>query len=282
MVGAVAFRNARFNNIVTIFNFAVEKRLISHNPAKGRWLRQSFDFPQQQTKPQFTVEELNRLFRAPLYTGCKNDEKGYAISGPKRPRRGRFWVALLSLFHSLRLNEAARFTQEDVKEREGIHYLAIREEREDGSKCDKRLKTKQSRRDVPIHPELVRIGFLDFVADRRKDHRSPRLFPELSPGKTGYFSNPFSKWFARFLETALGCSRDATFYSFRHQFRDATRATRLSVESVARLAGRESGDPNQQRQVFQYGGGEKLLRMLAEDIEKVKYPGLKLSHLYTS
>jgi site-specific recombinase XerC len=32
-----------FNNIVTIFNFAVEKQLISHNPAKGRWLRQSFD-----------------------------------------------------------------------------------------------------------------------------------------------------------------------------------------------------------------------------------------------
>jgi len=31
-------------------------------------------------------------------------------------------------------------------------------------------------------------------------------------------------------------------------------------------------DPNQQRQVFQYGGGEELLRMLAEDIAKVKYP----------
>jgi integrase len=181
----------------------------------------------------------------------------------------------------LRCNEATQLYTEDVKERRGIHFLAIREEREDGSKCDKRLKTKQSKRDVPIHPELIRIGFLDFVADRRKDGASPRLFSELSAGKTGYFSNPFSKWFARFVETALGRSTEATFHSFRHQFRDATRAARLSVESVARLAGWESGDPNQQRQIFQYGGGDELLHMLAEDIAKVEFPALNLSHLYT-
>ena len=39
-----------FNNIVAIFNFAVEKRLISHNPAKGRLLRQSFDHEKHRAK----------------------------------------------------------------------------------------------------------------------------------------------------------------------------------------------------------------------------------------
>jgi hypothetical protein len=270
-----------FNNIVTILNFAEEKRLISHNPARGRWLRQSFKRQTPSRKTLFTIDELNQLFRAPLYTGCKDDETGYAVAGLNHPRRGRFWVPLLSLFHGLRCNEAAQLYTEDVKQHGNIHYLAIREEREDGSKCDKRLKTKQSKRDVPVHPELIRIGFLDFVAGRRKDHTPPRLFPELSAGSTGYFSNSFSKWFARFVESALGRSTNATFHSFRHQFRDATRAARLSVESVARLAGWESGNLNQQRQVFQYGGGEELLRMLADDIAKVKYPGLDLSHLYT-
>src|SRR5262249_36292602 len=142
-------------------------------------------------KTLFTIEELNQLFHATLYAGCKDDESGYSIPGPNKPRRGRFWVLLLSLFQGLRLNEAAQLYVEDVKQRGGIDYLAMREERDDGSKCDKRLKTKQSRRDVPIHPELVRIGFLDFVAARRKDRNSPRLFPELSPGSTGYFSNAF-------------------------------------------------------------------------------------------
>jgi len=269
-----------FNNIVAIFNFAVDKRLIPHNPAKGRWLRQAFEHEKHGAKPQFTIEELNRLFRAPLYTGCKDDERGYPIVGPNKPRRGRFWVPLLALFHGLRLNEATQLYTEDVKQLGGINYLAIREERDDGSKCDKRLKTKQSKRDVPIHPELVRMGFWEFVASRREDQLSPRLFPELSAGSTGYFSNPFSKWFACFVETTLGPC-DATFHSFRHQFRDATRAAHLSVESVARLAGWESGDPNQHRQVFNYGGGVELLRMLAEDIAKVEYPGLDLSHLDT-
>ena len=132
-----------FNNIVTIFNFAVEKRLISHNPAKGRWLRQSFSAPKHQRKPQFTIDQLNQLFRAPLYAGCKNDESCYAVAGLNKPRRGRFWVPLLSLFHGLRLNETAQLYTEDVKKVAGIDYLAIRQEREDGSKCDKRLKTKQ-------------------------------------------------------------------------------------------------------------------------------------------
>jgi integrase len=259
-----------FNNIVTILNFAVEKRLISHNPARGRWRRQSFKGQTPSRKALFTTEELNQIFRAPLYTGCKDDEMGYAVVGLSHPRRGRFWVPLLSLFQGLRLNEGAQLYTEDVKQRGNIHYLAIREEREDGSKCDKRLKTKQSKRNVPIHPKLIRIGFLDFVAARRKDRTSPRLFPELSAGATGYFSNSFSKWFARFVETAFDSPTEATFHSFRHQFRDATRAARLSVESVARLAGWESGDPNQRRQVFQYGGGEELLRILAEDIAKVE------------
>lgn len=268
-----------FNNIVAIFNFAVDKCLIPHNPAKGRWLRQAFEHEKHGAKPQFTIEELNRLFRAPLYTGCKDDERGYPIVGPNKPRRGRFWVPLLALFHGLRLNEATQLYTEDVKQLGGINYLAIREAREDGSKCDKRLKTKQSKRDVPIHPELIRMGFLEFVASRPENQLSPRLFPELSAGSTGYFSNPFSKWFARFVETTLGPC-DATFHSFRHQFRDATRAAGLNVESVARLAGWESGDPNQHRQVFEYGGGVELLRMLAADIAKVEYPGLDLSHLH--
>jgi hypothetical protein len=269
-----------FSNIVTILNFAVQKRFISHNPANDRWLRERFKHKPTAPKAQFTIDELNSLFRAPLYTGCKNDESGYAIPGPNKLRRGRFWVPLLSLFHGLRLNEAAQLYTEDVKTFEGIHYLAIRAEREDGSKCEKRLKTSQSKRDVPLHPEILRIGFLEFVETRRKDRSSPRLFPELTIGCTGYVSGPFSKWFTDFAEKALQHPTDATFHSFRHQFRDATRAARLSVESVARLAGWEQGDPNQRRQVFDYGGGIELLRMLAEDIAKVNYPGVDLSHLY--
>jgi integrase len=82
----------------------------------------------------------------------------------------------------------------------------------------------------------------------------------------------FRKWFVRFAEGALSGSTKPTLHSFRHQFRDATRAARLGVGSAARLGGWESGDPNQQRQVFEYGGEEELLRMLADDIAKRGVP----------
>ncbi len=48
------------------------------------------------------------------------------------------------------------------------------------------LKNLGSRRVVPIHPELIRIGFVDFVEEVRQDRGSAaRLFPLLTPGPEG-------------------------------------------------------------------------------------------------
>jgi integrase len=147
-LGAKTLENY-FNNTVAIFNFAVEKRLLPVNPAKDRYLRAAFE-TDDDDKPKviFTIDELNRLFRAPLYTGCKNDEFGYTVPGNNHPRRGRFWVPLLALFHGFRCNEAVQLYTEDIVEVDGIPCIEIRERRRDGSASDKRLKTRQSNRRV--------------------------------------------------------------------------------------------------------------------------------------
>lgn len=267
-----------FNNIVAIFNFAVEKRLIAENPAKDKYLREIFERGKTtKRKEQFTTEQLTRLFRAPLYTGCRDDEHGYATPGENKPRRGRFWLPLIALFHGFRCNEVAQLYTEDVCEAEGISFFEIREERANGSECDKRLKTKQSKRRVPVHAEIIRMGFLDFVAERRCDDKHPRLFPELPQSATGYFSNPFSKWFARFLTASLGDTCKATFHSFRHAFRDALRNGDVSIEYAEALGGWGLMARSAERD---YGQGPSLSR-LREEIEKVKYPDLDLSHLHS-
>lgn len=256
--------------IMALFNLAVDFKMIPENPAKNRRLGRTFENGAvSPPRPQFTIEELNRLFRSPLHMECAQGKE----------RGGRFWVPLLSLFHGFRCNEACQLYTEDVKTVEGITFIAIREEREDGSKCEKKLKTKQSKREVPLHPELIRLGFMDFVQERKRDSASPRLFPELTPGHKGYFSDAFSKWFARFVELTVGSGCRATMHSFRHQFRDATRAARLPAETVARLAGWEDGEGPASRQMNHYGRGAGYLRTLAEDIIKIEYPGLDLSHL---
>ena len=63
---------------------------------------------------------------------------------------------------------------------------------------DKRVKTTNSERYVPIHPRLAEIGFSEFVQHRRA-RGGTKLFPELPISTMGYYSDPFSKWFRRFL-----------------------------------------------------------------------------------
>lgn len=265
-----------YNNIVAIFSFAVEKRLMAENPARDRWLREGFTKEHKGgEKPQFSLEELNKMFRAPLYVGCQDDGNGFAKPGPSRLRRGRFWLPVLSLFHGFRCNEAAQLYTEDVKEEDGIPFFEIREEREDGSKCDKRLKTKQSKRRVPIHPEVLKMGFMEFFQQRQRDKLEERLFPDLSIGASGYFSDPFSKWFRRFVKTTLGAGCRATFHSFRHTFRDALTEAGVPIPDVEAIGGWELMQRSAERG---YGKGPSL-RRLRDQMKLAKYPGLDLSHL---
>ena len=54
------------------------------------------------------------------------------------------------------------------------------------------VKTESSLRAVPVHPELVRIGFLEFVGHvRANGGQAARLFPKLTPGSKGGFGEAF-------------------------------------------------------------------------------------------
>lgn len=264
--------------LVALFNFAVEMKMMEANPASNRVFRKRFEMDDDERVPRalFTIEELNQLFRAPLYTGCLDDETGYTQRGPNVPKRGRYWVPLLALFHGFRSNEACQIYTEDVKQEDDTWFIWIREGLEDGTKApDKRLKNSSSKRRVPIHAELVRLGFLDFVNVRKADTTSPRLFPELTMDKQGAYSGPFSKFFGRFREKAAPKSK-ATFHSLRHSWRTALLHADVSVADVEALGGWESERRSSEKE---YSHGQ-LIQKLKAQIDKVQFPGLDLSHLY--
>jgi hypothetical protein len=82
------------------------------------------------------------------------------------------------------------------------------------------------------------------------------------------------------------CLREVIRNVFEHADTDrcvfcAQRWQHGTVELAVIDQGRCIRHSLEERMVFQYGGGEELLRVLAEDIAKVKYPGLDLAHLYT-
>jgi len=265
--------------IVAVFNFAKDEPYgLRSNPAHARQFREVIkkDRNKKRKEPKlFTSEELTTIFHAPLYTGCVDDGRGYNKVGSNVIRQGRFWVPLIGLFHGLRMNEACQLYTSDIKSDGNIPYFFVRTELDETDENEKRVKNPSSRRKVPIHPELLKMGFVDYVNERIGDVEQARLFPTLNLSKTrGRYSHVFSKWFGRFLQNACGHKPKATFHSFRSHFRIALSKGGVLGEVAKELGGWAHDDVMDE--VYFHGEMPELLAA----ISRVSYPGLDLSHLY--
>jgi len=268
--------NTYLNKLGGVFNWALNEDLIDRNPATG--LRVPDPTLRRDKRLPFSTGQLRAIFAAPLYTGCRDDGHGYAVPGPDRPKGARFWIPLIGLFNGLRLNEACQLDVADIVTVDGIACFAVTAAASLPS--DKRLKTLSSERLVPVHPELLILGFEAFVA-RRAAAEESKLFYEVAMGATGYRSATFSAWFARFTAKAGATTRKTCFHSFRHSFRDALREAGIDRDIALALGGwsRAGGSGGSASVSDSYGSGYRVGRLL-DAISKVGYPELDLSHLY--
>ena len=216
------------------------------------------------------IAELRILFTSPVFID------------QARPVAGRgeaaYWLPLLGLFSGARQGELAPLTASNVVKDEtaGVYTIAIAEDETRGV----RLKTASSRRIVPVHPELQRLGFLRFVEGRREaEGPSAALFPLLTPGPRGGYAEGWSKWFGRYIRSIGIANKASVFHSFRHSFKDALRAAGVSEDLNDALTGHSGGGVGRS-----YGAKDVVRRFglarLAEAVAKAEYPGLDLSHLY--
>jgi integrase len=215
-------------------------------------------------------EELSLLFGSPIYLQAERPLGGKGEAA--------FWLPLLAIFSGARLNELAPMTADDVKldAASGVRFITIIENQETG----RSVKTDSSVRAVPVHSELVRIGFLEFVEHMRQSGGpSARLFPKLTPGSKGGFGEAFSKWFGRY-KRDLGINNSSSvFHSFRHGFKDALRAAGVNEDVNDALTGHTGGNAVARG----YGWKDMVRRFgfptLYAAVEKVRYPGLDLTRL---
>lgn len=146
-----------------------------------------------------------------------NTGNGRHARGNARCYSNEYWLRLLCLWHGLRLSEGAQLWLSDVREVDGVMVLDINR-----NTPDKSVKNDQSKRLVPLHPELVRLGFLAWL-DRLREVGYRRVFPELAwrDRDERYRREPGRKM-TKDLE-ALGYARDGslTFHSLRGTFNNA-------------------------------------------------------------
>ena len=159
----------------------------------------------------FTAEQA-RL----LYTELTQNPSGLVRKDSHK------WGMLLGMFTGARLNEICQLDIADVQQDGNTWFLNITDEGDD----NKRVKSMAGRRKVPLHAELIRLGFLDFVEDRKN---GPRLFPDYSYSANGGYGRNLGRWCNESFLPKLGIKQPGlVFHSLRH-----TVVTRLGQSGVA-------------------------------------------------
>lgn len=262
-----------------ILQLAELKRLLPHNPAATlRPLKRDAERAEDKREP-FTLDQIKAFFASSFYQSCAPDA---TVPYAKPDREWRYWLPLLSLFMGMRPNEICQMSPSDVKcTAKGnwfVDVVASYDDDDDGTNQPaKTLKTATSRRKIPIHPELIALGFVEFAQSKQKA-KTERLFSGLKKDGYGNWASYSLKRFRdTFLKAAISLGPKQTFYSFRHSFRDALRRSEAGPDTLRALGGWAQGSLASDS----YGNNaDPDLHVTA--MAKVSYPGLDLSYLRPS
>ncbi|MGS1015432.1 DUF6538 domain-containing protein [Allosphingosinicella humi] len=240
--------------VSSIFSWAKREEWIAANPVEG--LRVADTAPAKKRRDPFSLPQLQTLFASPPWSPPDFEGGGSEAI--------RYWGPLLALYQGMRRGEIAQLRPEDVEMREGFPVLHVRGDR---------LKTPNALRTLPVHPELVRLGFVKYARKQAKA-KSVMLFSGEKANGRGQWGDPLGDWFNRRLkELKITEGKRLGMHSFRHNFEDRLREAGLHGTAIgAELAGRTKGGDV----AAAYGSGFST-RTLAEAIAKVVYPGLNVA-----
>ena len=127
------------------------------------------------------------------------------------------WAHWVMAFTGMRVGEVLQLTANDIREEDGIHYIAVNED-----KAGKSVKNS-NRRNVPIHTALIVEGFISYaraIADDGPVFPDKQLDAFGQRGGRGW--NAVGKWVR---ETVGICERrKGPDHSWRHRVEDELRA----------------------------------------------------------
>jgi integrase len=220
----------------------------------------------QSDREPFSTAELKLLFGTPVFTASERPKGGQGEAA--------YWLPLLGLFTGARRGELAGLTLADVgPEKTSGHPVIILAE---NKRRNRSLKTPSSARTIPLHPELIRLRFMDFVQDVRRTHGdSAWLFPEIAPDRKGGVS-AWTKWFSRYIRAHGINDKNNVFHSLRHNFKDALRAAKVPEDLNDALTGHSTrGSVGRS-----YGAKDIVIRYgmptLIDAISRIKYASFAL------
>ncbi len=218
------------------------------------WLIRRHELPEEHRNP---FDRKSRKVKADGYEPMSDIEIATLLHGEPLARSfGRNfgecigWLVALGAYTGARAGELCALTKDDVRKKDGVHYLAI---------CQG--KTEAAARVIPIHPELVKAGFIEYVKTCQDS-----LF-----GITGkYLAKRFPDY-----RRKHGVDRPGlVFHSLRKSFVTSFEEAEVPSDTVALLVGHKSG---RSFTFSVYSPHGPTLKKLAAAVDKIIYKTVKLA-----
>ena len=145
-----------------------------------------------------------------------------------------WWIARIVALSGMRLGEAAQLRKCDVRTVDGVPVFDVNDE--DG----KSIKNAASARLVPIHPRLLKLGLLAFVAKQPDGYLWPERF-RTRPTPSHSLTDKLSDRLMLTLRRAGVTDKLKTLHSFRHTVSDRLGALSVPEYQIADILGHETG-----------------------------------------
>lgn len=261
---SVSTANKYLSYIVSFFKWCEAEGYIEKSLAVGLSIKENKN-TKSRPRVHYLADDLNQLFmHSTLYT------KNLNRSLSEHPER--VFIPLVALYQGMRVNEIAQLYIEDIKVVDGVYCIDINRAEE-----GKRLKNESSVRLIPVHAELIELGFIDFYKKQKRSGEI-RLWSKLTLGLEGYSTN-FRKWFGTFNRKEITEDRTKKFHSFRHLFSHTFRQLSLQDDidhfAIKYLLG-HSVSEDITVDVYSHGYS---MDGLAEVLNKLTFEGLDLEEL---
>ncbi len=255
----------------SLFRLALGDQVIEVNPFEGVKVDGKLTSP---FREGFSLAEIARLFGGLLF-------QQYRLpSASKAGLDAAYWVPLLALYTGARLTELCQLRVDDIVMEDGLHapasvpVLKIRPAPTGDEAPEQWVKTAPSIRKVPIHRELIRLGFVEYV-DAIRELGGEQLFPAIAVPENYRAGSYFSTWYSGYrasLGFEKGAGKDA--HNLRHTVRSRLAAASVPDEVIDLIIGHSPGGSTGRR-VYTHA-----TEALAEWVNKLTYPTLQLPRVY--
>ena len=233
---SIATIKKTFNILITFISWCSDNDYLSGDIAKPlqRFNKQNMrDTPEYEERDPFSNDDLKKIF----------ESREYRSGSHKKPSEQ--WIPLIALYSGCRLRECYQLSKNDIKKdlESGVHYFDITPDRDNG----KTLKTKSSKRKIPIHQQLIQLGFLEYV-ESVPDGKP--IFSEIQSGNIEQLTRYFSKWFGRYRKKCgVGVEKNdkKTFHSFRHLVCNNLKSKEVNIDVIEEIAGHSNKNSSETR-----------------------------------